>query len=906
MGLQRHSDYEQCTLCPSIRHYFRDDFDYTPQSVAAANRELFHSQCRQCDDAEHHDDPQLCDWCAHLRPRHVLMCYSQTAVLGDVWGISLDPFLEKSLDCDFCRFLATRYRERFPDISLEEEFDEHGGFALAFPLHRSISERTKRDEIQKRHTHDYTFGNHPNYVRFNVNNALSSALSSDAYALASRHEGFVHGLNWPLMRRYLTGKPQATEDGAGVKSTVSTHLNDVRVIDVDHDCVIRLPAAAEYAALSYVWGEHHSGQVELTKASKSDWERTGALSQVRLPNTVSDAIVACRRLGYSYLWIDRLNIIQDDTPERKSVQLDQMAYIYQQATVTLVALAGESASYGLPGVTQPKTFQQNVFAFSDFSLVEGVPDFFHLVIKSTWHTRGWYVERVIWSPFRSFTDILRTFQESEASVRQLYFTDHGVYFINHASGGNGVVRIDQESTAEHTIEPHPPGIRMGTYAKMVEYYTQKALSFPNDILRAFSGTLNSFYNSRTAFGLPWGDFDRAILWYVEAPNPMLPPSTEADTFPSWSWSSVSGSKQFHQLSPYAYGLAYWGHVSHADALSSSAPYVEVARPSEAELELFGRQSIYGDTPSSDQARVMAGLAWQAGCLRTRVPKELIADCSKEQYAERLTTRWPTYTSYWEDALGSYDTSNMFPAPDVHLGVRPGRLMVHAQRASFRLEHSKHLEETYPSDARVGDGTTAWGYDKCNIRSIDGRLVGAVHFDVHDTLRLVSAQGGIADFIALSISPQRKGSYETEINEGFGWSFNDIFNCPCRYTIEQIYPEIKISAGEPGVEHFEECYNHPEFSTPLPYLPELKNKHDSSPPDDHTIALSKHFAGVSYFGVSGGLMHDWWGPPALRVMMIVPSNGRGKGQRVYERAGLGRIYLKRWVEADPKFETVVLE
>lgn len=62
--------------------------------------------------------------------------------------------------------------------------------------------------------------------------------------------------------------------------------------------------------------------------------------------------------------------------------------------------------------------------------------------------------------------------------------------------------------------------------------------------------------------------------------------------------------------------------------------------------------------------------------------------------------------------------------------------------------------------------------------------------------------------------------------------------------------------------------------------------------------------VCYFDVEGQLLHPLVHPPALNVMMVLPSMEGTKG--VFCRAGIGRFYLKSWVEADPQFGTVVVE
>lgn len=65
-----------------------------------------------------------------------------------------------------------------------------------------------------------------------------------------------------------------------------------------------------YACLSYCWGNQNiqSGQTNCANLSR---QQQGIAFQ-DLPGTVVDAIHLCYNLGFQYLWVDRLCIIQDD------------------------------------------------------------------------------------------------------------------------------------------------------------------------------------------------------------------------------------------------------------------------------------------------------------------------------------------------------------------------------------------------------------------------------------------------------------------------------------------------------------------------------------------------------------------------------------------------------------------
>ncbi|KPA35680.1 tol protein [Fusarium langsethiae] len=80
----------------------------------------------------------------------------------------------------------------------------------------------------------------------------------------------------------------------------------------------------------------------------------------RLPRTIRDLVEVSRRIGYQYLWIDELCIIQDD-PNDRSDQVYTMADFYKGAEILISAA---SASHSGEGFLQRRTIEQsygNVF-----------------------------------------------------------------------------------------------------------------------------------------------------------------------------------------------------------------------------------------------------------------------------------------------------------------------------------------------------------------------------------------------------------------------------------------------------------------------------------------------------------------------------------------------------------------
>jgi hypothetical protein len=64
-----------------------------------------------------------------------------------------------------------------------------------------------------------------------------------------------------------------------------------------------------------------------------------------LPRTIRDALEVTLSIGYRFLWVDSLCIVQDDDEDR-DLQIDMMDEIYSNATLTIAAGTGLRKSIG--------------------------------------------------------------------------------------------------------------------------------------------------------------------------------------------------------------------------------------------------------------------------------------------------------------------------------------------------------------------------------------------------------------------------------------------------------------------------------------------------------------------------------------------------------------------------------
>ncbi|KAK3706626.1 hypothetical protein LTR37_012635 [Vermiconidia calcicola] len=122
-----------------------------------------------------------------------------------------------------------------------------------------------------------------------------------------------------------------------------------RIIAIEHDGsklkskVLETGAqSGKYVALSHCWGLGRN--LKTTSANIDRFKRD--IPTDDLPRTFHDVIEITWRLGFKYVWIDSLCIIQD-SPEDWAVQSADMASIYSKASLTICAAGSSSDQDGV-------------------------------------------------------------------------------------------------------------------------------------------------------------------------------------------------------------------------------------------------------------------------------------------------------------------------------------------------------------------------------------------------------------------------------------------------------------------------------------------------------------------------------------------------------------------------------
>ena len=331
---------------------------------------------------------------------------------------------------------------------------------------------------------------------------------------------------------------------------------DIRVIDVKRKCVVVASPGCKYVALSYVWGQttrtsdYRLNFLNPGKGNLSDVP-TLLLNMNEVPKTIKDALYVVELIGEAYLWVDAFCIFQDDIV-RKMKAIGIMDRIYAEAALTIVAAGGADSNSGLGGLyPDSRNIEQLVERVDGIDIVCELPGVGNALYTSTWQYRAW------------------TYQESHLSKKKLTFIDDLAYYScpcaewkEDLTDNLGLSRVKTTITQykDYALENSWPLAAFSYYSsQMVEEYTSRLMSYPDDILNAFTGLMKDYerdFGSKFCWGLPMQDFTVSLLWRdysrrVREKKPKYPEDKLTlrlrnigdrctTRFPTWSWAGWEG------------------------------------------------------------------------------------------------------------------------------------------------------------------------------------------------------------------------------------------------------------------------------------------------------------------------------------------------------------------------------
>ncbi|THV49914.1 hypothetical protein BGAL_0173g00100 [Botrytis galanthina] len=361
---------------------------------------------------------------------------------------------------------------------------------------------------------------------------------------------------------------------------------DVGLEDTNPSLFVTNGLRGKWIALSHCWG----GQIETILTTSNLQSLQKEIKMPSLPANFRDAILITRALGFQFLWIDSLCIIQDSKYDW-GIESKKMGDIYRNAVLTIAAAAAHKAADGMLHTQsqisrgmQPKLKLSKDSGSDD--VVEIASSVFrrenltNLIEDGPLQSRAWTFQervlspRILWYGRRQiYWQCPCEFQSADgtpsggeafpSSENYIYpIITQRAFFSQNYNGGS--MRFSEEELLEMNHE----------YQSMVIEYCTRALSYPNDKLPAFSGIAALLHKRIGGNYLAeiWSRFFREnLLWKSLAGDA---PHKLQYRAPSWSWAVTDEGTHLHYFN--SSRLASTPHdtvlLSHHIELSSENPY----------------------------------------------------------------------------------------------------------------------------------------------------------------------------------------------------------------------------------------------------------------------------------------------------------------------------------------------
>lgn len=293
----------------------------------------------------------------------------------------------------------------------------------------------------------------------------------------------------------------------------------------------------QYVTLSHCWGD--ALIVQTTTETLSAHRKQIPLAG--LTKTFRDAVIITRNLGFWYLWIDSLCIIQDD-PKDWETESALMADIYGNSTVTIAASSSENGRVGcffprdspLPiALNYPSKTRSVGYAY----VRRPLKNFEETVDRGPLNSRAW------------------VFQERLLSRRILHYGKDQLHWECQetclSEDGRKAFGHDYDKASSILSSAVVSQVDKMTlyedWCELVEQYTYRYLTKESDKFPALSGLANRFAGlsgDRYVAGHWESDLMVSLLWHASDifRRPLNRPS--AYRAPSWSWAALDGPISF--------------------------------------------------------------------------------------------------------------------------------------------------------------------------------------------------------------------------------------------------------------------------------------------------------------------------------------------------------------------------
>ncbi|KAI1412156.1 HET-domain-containing protein [Hypoxylon sp. FL1857] len=301
-----------------------------------------------------------------------------------------------------------------------------------------------------------------------------------------------------------------------------------------------------YVALSYCWGPEEQKTL-LKKENKQ--QLFDDIPFENLDATVQDAVTVTRSLGFQYLWIDALCIVQDDK-EAKAREITRMHEVYRNATVTLIPSRAAGVREGFlskresAGSTWPHCIFQFPYVDGD-STVPGrtvilAGNDFPAHQNDPWAERAWTLQEGLMSGrYVKFGAIQTTWSCHHAKVQYRdndgWVPIHNTYRTTKPLLLNKASKIIKQFTSHGQIA-HKDA--WSTWDEILEDFSRRHITYQSDRLPAISSIAREFakgLKDTYICGLWKSRLHHDLLWRRTSTSKAIKP--QFNVRPSWSWAA---------------------------------------------------------------------------------------------------------------------------------------------------------------------------------------------------------------------------------------------------------------------------------------------------------------------------------------------------------------------------------
>jgi len=309
----------------------------------------------------------------------------------------------------------------------------------------------------------------------------------------------------------------------------------------------------KYLALSHMWGKDLSTQVLLTNSTLPEFQE--AIPIHRLSSTSIEAIRITRSLGFSYLWIDSLCIIQDSTTDWTN-EAEMMSAVYNNAVCTIAFLFPPNVGFCqvredpralTPCVVgHPPWWERGIYIVPKEEKLSRFS-------SSNWplSSRAWVLQEQLLSP-RTILYGHRTimWECGQEFYDELAFSGEEIYsrvalkpniHMSRYQPSQTTESISLDARVERRVK------KLGVFpqwARLIREYRRRNLSHSSDRLMAIVGIARAFQSEHgfTYLAGTWREhLPRSLLWYIETARvrkmaePFLVRELPSKPVPTWSW-----------------------------------------------------------------------------------------------------------------------------------------------------------------------------------------------------------------------------------------------------------------------------------------------------------------------------------------------------------------------------------